>query len=307
IAARAREAARSRADAESLVSERLTEPLLETTVARLNEDPIWRAELIEPVVARRLSRWPIISALHSTLGPLIEFARRSIGPAAEQTPSLASTLTLDGTPLPRRIMTTFARLHSTIPGAARHLETRRLWDESAATAAAADLHARLSRVRQYRRQALLEGAGGKPGWLAPIGRSLLTVGAVLWFPLIQPFLQALLSAVSIRSFGDLAKIIVEILGAGHLLRAGAFLVLWFVVLWLMLRWTAQRRAERLLNRWQSRATTEPLLSYEAQVLDWADSLLQPLRESEQSLAELSRREQELRRRCQEPVPQGVAA
>lgn len=286
LAARADSAQRTLEEAEELVSERLVTPLLETALPQWIDTPAHRAMLIEPAVRTRMNRWPIVSALDATLSPILTFVQKhiSFGGGNESEPSF------DATPLSHRIATTFAHLHRTTPNLAQRFGERKLWDESVARSAAAELQTRLRASAERQKQAIVTAAGGRTGILMPLVRILLTVGAILWFPIVQPILHAFLSAISISSWGDLGRLIVEVLDAAHMLRAGTFLLIWFGVLWLLLRWFARNRAESILKKWNSTAAQDATHAPAAVVMQWSDDLLEPLRTDSDRLRSLAERE-----------------
>jgi hypothetical protein len=116
------------------------------------------------------------------------------------------------------------------------------------------------------------------------------VGAVLWFPFIQPILHGVLAAPGmLHSLREFAMLTVEVLGVNYLLSSCGFLILYFVALWLALRWNTQRRVVRLLNSWQAAALSDPSLSLAAQTLEWMDHLLSPLRQARQRMESLASR------------------
>src|SRR5690606_28007053 len=118
-----------------------------------------------------------------------------------------------------------------------------------------------------------EQLAGRRGILAAPMRWLLTIGALLWFPLVQPILHAFLTTSDL-AFGswsefagawrELAGLVVGILSGEALLKSVSFLALWFLVIWLALRWNTQRRVNRLLARWKSAAYPDRSLNLTVQ-------------------------------------------
>jgi len=287
---RAARAQRTYHEADELVRERLAGPILETALPRLLDNPTYRAALIEPAVKRRLGRWPVIGAINTLAGPALAFIRKSIS-AGGHVPPIDAILQDDASPLSHRISTTFAHLQQTNPSVASAYAHRKLWEETTSLAAAADLRNRLRATAEQQSQAILDRAGGRSGIVAPLMRLLLTIGAILWFPIIQPVVATLLSLASF-DWPTLGRKIVDVLSAAHLLQASTFLLIWFAVLWAMLRWAAQSRAERLLRKWREmNLEDDPQLSFAAQVLEWTDDLLAPLRRSQEQFTRLADRAQ----------------
>lgn len=287
---RAQRAGRMIDDAEDIVAERLIAPFLETAVPRLLDDSTYRAELIEPAVRRRLSRWPIIGAVNSVLGPAMTFLHRAVSgrsidaPADVVQPALA-----------QRVAAAFAQVSRLHPDAARLYQSRKLWEETPALSAAAELRDRLSSASDRQKQAVLARAGGRGlGILGGTWRWLLTIGAIVWFPFAQPVTQILLADGVTRSIREVARLIVGVLSSSHLLQSGAFLLLWFAVLWMLLRFHTQQRADSLIARWKTDEALDPQLSFAAQTMEWADELLAPLRSQRDRFADLAERERRLR-------------
>lgn len=295
---RAARAARLYEEAADVVTERLTAPLLESATARLIDDGAYRARLTEPAIRTRLGRWPIVNAINAVLSPLLALAQRSIAPTAaadDPVDTLLSAAAPGEPALPQKIAATFAhvtRLHPDLPGLYQH---NTLWTEPAALSAAAALRTRLRSAAAQQRQALVDRAGGRR-WGLPgaAWRWLLTVGAILWFPIIQPVAEALLAGTLPKTFAAIAGLVVGVLSSTHLLRSTAFLILWFGVLWLLLRWQAAQKAERVLRHWISTESTDPTASLAAQVIAWTDDLLAPLRSRAEHLQRLAERERALR-------------
>ncbi|HRK31908.1 MAG TPA: GTPase domain-containing protein [Tepidisphaeraceae bacterium] len=288
ISDRAARARRVFIEADELVRQRLLAPVMETALPRLLDDPAYRAALVEPAIKRRLSRWPIVGAINTLAAPVMAFIKKSISSAGHMTP-IDAVLQADSTPLSHRISTTFAHLMQTNPMVTATYAHNKLWEEPAALAAAAALRNRLRTTATAQSNAILKQAGGRTGLFAPIVRVLLTIGAIIWFPIAQPIAAAALHAGAL-DWAALGKQIVSVLSAGHLLQASSFLLIWFAVLWAALRWLAHARAERLIRDWTARdhdAVSQ--LSFAAQLIDWADDLLAPLEQSSRRLTELADR------------------
>lgn len=306
LAERADRAGRLYEESADVVAERLTAPILESAATKLLDDPAYRARLVEPAIRRRLARWPVVNAVNAVLSPLLAVAQRSLSAAPLEADPVDALLRPGGAGepgLPDRVAATFAhvsRLHPDVPDLYVH---RKLWTEPAALAASADLRARLRAAAARQRDAIVERAGGR-GWGMVGGswRWLLTVGAILWFPIVQPVAEALLAGTLPQTAAAIAGLVVSVLSSTHLLKSVSFLILWFGVLWLLLRWQTHQRADRLVRRWQTADALDPLLSPAAQALAWADDLLAPLHDRADQFRRLADRERALRQQLGEPAP-----
>ena len=92
------------------------------------------------------------------------------------------------------MQTTFAQMRQSDPSIGTLFGEQKLWDDFPAEMAANDLSHRISTTIQRQRDEAMHriGAGGAFSILTAPIRWLLTIGALLWFPLIQPILQRVL-------------------------------------------------------------------------------------------------------------------
>jgi hypothetical protein len=178
----------------------------------------------------------------------------------------------------------------------------------AAEESAEQLRRSLTRALGRQRQRAVERLAGRRGIVAPVIRFVLTIGAALWFPLLQPLAEALATGGIQRQWGemaaDLGLLAVRVFSAAYLLQAAAFLGLWYLTLWLILRWDTQRKVARLLERWRSAEageTGEADASPPSAVIEWIEGLLEPARQSRQRADELVRRADELRQELASPA------
>src|SRR5581483_1433753 len=126
----------------------------------------------------------------------------------------------------------------------------------------------------------------RAGFFAAVFGSLLTVGAILWFPIVQPILEIALQQ-NITGFSrELALKMVQLLGTTFLLKNLTFLLLWFAVLWAIVRARTHRRVSRLIVRWQSDPKLDPTLSFAGQTLEWIDQLLDPIQRHQDQMDSL---------------------
>lgn len=294
---------------EEEVGTRLVVPLLQQTIPDMLRDPEYRQALSDELMRRRVIRWPIVNILHVALEPLLGiirrrmpfelpfFSRRSddlveahLGgrpPArAEATPPQYN---LVGRSLAQRIAGTFALLQQGSPGVARLYADNKLWEPMAAQNAEADLSKRLAGALEAQRARLGERAGAA-GAIGTFLRWLITIGALLWFPIVQPLLEGVLTGVGLT-----LRRAVELLGTHHLLRSITFLLVYYVLIYLALRYVTQRQVSRMLDRFL-REDDDPALSLGAQVLAWQEVLLAPARTARERIEALLARLEELKRR-----------
>ena len=271
-------------EAEELLNDQVGIPLLERAIPKLADDPAARLLVAEPAVSARLRRWPVVNAIDALLGPVAALVRKNltaIPPGGEHSPDAY----LAGRSVARRVQGTFARLQQAHPEVADAYRGRRLWEDLPADTAAAELRERLADAMDRRRAAATGRFGGRLGALLFPVRWGLTVGALLWFPFVQPLLSLGLRttqswAVFLRDLGVLA---VEIFSAQYLLTTLGFLAFYFLGLWAWLRFDAARRVGRQL----SRAAPDEGPAVEA--VAWMDGLLAPLRDRAMRVRELSDR------------------
>ena len=295
---RAQRLARLQEDAEELAAERIGAPLIEEVIPRLLDDPATRGAMAEEILTDRVARWPVVRLVHTLLSPLFVLIRgaTSRNAAPLQTPQGLVEIAMKETGYSASdlVQTTFAQLRQSHSTFGELYATNRLWEQMSADHAAAELRRHLGATVQRQRDAARQRLARGPGWGASL-RWLLTVGAVLWFPFVQPILHGLLAAPDmLHSFRALAMLIVEVLGVNYLLTSCGFLVLYFVALWLALRWNTQRRVGRLLGEWQHASLSDPSLNLAAQTLQWIEDLLTPLRQARQRTEALATRAQEMR-------------
>jgi GTPase Era involved in 16S rRNA processing len=295
------------ASSEEEVAARIGTPLLESVIPRLLDDPAYRMALADELMDKRVGKWPIVNMIHVLLGPLVSLARRRL-PLAQQN-ALAGAEEMVGnylSSLPTArgevvegggrsaaavVQSTFAFLQQSNPAIARLYANWKLWESMPAQNAEADLRRRLSSTVERQRTRLREQFGSA-GPIGALFRWLLTVGALLWFPLIQPVLEALLAGRPIR---DLTVLGVQLLGVTYLLKSVAFLLIYYIILWMILRWDTQRRIDRFLWRAKEGRKTDPTLSLAGQAIEWLNELLSPIRTATDRLQTVVRRADDLKK------------
>jgi hypothetical protein len=192
------------------------------------------------------------------------------------------------------VRTTFALLHQSHPAVAHLYRDRKLWEEFPADEAAADLRQTLTAAVERQRAAAVQRLAGSGGVVRPLLRALLTVGALLWFPFVQPVLETIVVNDWRYTIPQLGLLAVQLLGVTYLLKAVTFLLLWFAILWLLIRWDTQRKVSRLLARWRTTDAADPSLNLASAALEWIDQLIDPIRRARERADDLVRRTNELR-------------
>jgi len=289
-------------DAEELLAERVAAPLLDEALPRLADDPGHRLGLLEPALHRRLSRWPIVNVIDALLSPVLAVLKRNLSAAPA---SAGVVLDVYLNPTSRSISTmlqsAFAHLYHTTPTVAALYENRKLWDDLPADAAASDLRSRLTAAIDRQRDAVEQRVAGRYGIISPVFRWLLTIGAVLWFPFVQPVLEIALAPGFDASAKKIGFLIVQLLGVSYLLKNVTFLLIWFVALWTIVRWDTQRRVDRLIRRWKNTTALDDPLSLPGQTLAWIDELTDPIRQQRTRVESLVQRIAHLRSELRMPL------
>ncbi len=262
-------------EAQSLCASRLSEPLVDQITARLSQDPAVRSGVIEPVVRKRLSHWPIVNVIDATLGPVVSMIRA--GGA-----SSPAVVTLSGRGLTDHIKGVFSDLSQRSSMVMSLYGHQKLWEADSASRAASTLERQTDHAIDAHRATLLKSLA-KPSWLTRLIAPFLTIGVVLWFPIIQPILEIVLAGGAIDMTRATILKVVQVLGAQYLIQSLGVLVVYFVALWMWLRWLAYRLADRALSR--STDADHPA----ANVLAWTQQLLQPIERHVARLTDLQKR------------------
>jgi hypothetical protein len=276
LSARAEAADRLLREAEELLAARLGVPLLEADLPRLQHDAGYQLSIIEPAVQERMSHWPLVNVVHSALLPLIALVQKNVGDGATAQQVRAPA-----------IQAAFALLHQSHPAIGQLFGKRKLWEDLPADEAKGELQHRLAETIERQSATAIDRVARPSVVLAPL-RWLLTIGAVIWFPIAQPILAAMLAPTWNGLSREFALLAVQLLSAAYLLKSISFLIIYFVVLWAILRWDIRRRVNRLLADW-SRVDSERELSLPGQAMQWIDELLIPLRRHVETIAELAER------------------
>ena len=295
---RAQRLAQLQEDAEELAAQRIGGPLLDQLIPRLMNDPATRGALVEEILTERVAHWPIVRLVHTLLSPLFTLMRGAMSRTAAPMESTGGMVEIalreSGYSVSDLVQTTFAQLRQAQPAMSEIYAQRRLWEQMPADLSAGELRRALAATIQRQRDAARERFTGSTWVWAPF-RWLLTVGAIFWFPFVQPILFALLGGYDASHWKDRMKLVVGVLSTDDLLRSAAFLILYFIALWLALRWNTQHRVTRLTRRWKAAEACDPVLDLAGQVIEWLDGLTAPIRQARDRMESAAQRAESLRR------------
>ncbi len=286
LPARAARAARLTDDARQLLADRVGQPLLEEAIPKIANDPLHRAGIAAEVFDRRIDRWPIVRLLNLVLSPAVTVAEtliRGRSASAALAADRAGQIEPIVRPLAAELQGAMAHLRQAQPAVAPLYEQDKLWETMNAGLAVGRLCNRLAdTVQQQRTQATkLLALSLFP---TAVERWLLTIGAALWFPILQPILDLLLNASIVWTPITLARLVVSLLSGQKLLESAAFLLIWYVFLWLMIRY----RTYRQVKAWLTDTGTGPL-DLTATAVAWIDELTEPLQRQQQRIESLAER------------------
>ncbi len=289
-------------DAEELIATRIGRPLLDRIVPGILDDPGTRMAIADEILQERVARWPVVNLVHTLLQPVFLLIRSAVSRNAVMMQSadglVDACVKESGESFEILIQTTFAQLRQQQPIVASLYGQNKLWESMPAELAAGTLHRGLADTVQRQRQSARDlGASSRRMLLAPI-RWLLTIGALLWFPFIQPILAAALGDPDrhVWAWRRMAALVVEVLGVNYLLRSAAFLILFYAALWLALRWNTQRRVTKLVAGWKSSDLPDESINLSSQSLHWLDELSAPIRNARQRMESLAQRVTDLRKK-----------
>ncbi|MCC6423663.1 MAG: GTPase domain-containing protein [Phycisphaerales bacterium] len=281
-------------DAQEQVADRLGRIVLEEAVPAILDDPAHRLALVDECQQRRMKRWPIVGIVHTVLGPLVGVWRRRLSIPQQQgltgPEALVSLYLREGErDLSSAVQTTFAHLQQSAPAIGELYRDHKLWESVWAEGAVGDLRRSMAAVVQRQRQVLSDRVGGRDNIIAAFVRSILTWGALLWFPIVQPILEAVLRDWQGGSVTHLGLLVVRIMGVTFLLQNASFLLLWFFVLWAYVRWDTQRRVDRQLQRLKNAVDADSSTNLTAAAAQWLASLTEPIRQSRNRMGKLMER------------------
>jgi hypothetical protein len=293
---RARRLATLRQEAEEALSQRLGPALLERVAPQLANDPAAQLAIADEVLDERVAHWPIVNLVHTLLWPIFLIARnvvsKNAAPAQNADGLVDACLRQTDEPVSTMVQSAFGQLRRARPEVGELYANNKLWESAPADAAAAELSHRLAQTMLRQRIGITERFSKRASLLTAPLRWLLTIGAVVWFPFLQPILETALSTGKSISSVAVAALFVEVLGVNYLLKSAIFLFIWFLVLWLALRWNTQRKVARLTTRWTAAAGPDSDVSLTSQVMEWMDALLAPIRSAESRVQALAQRVEE---------------
>lgn len=282
---------RTLGEARALAEDKLLTPILDRVVPQLMDDAALRGAIAEQATRQRLARWPIVNIVDAVLGPVLASFRR--GPSASGSTRQNVRAIVDDLvpPLDAAIRATFAEVRRRDASVADVYGASLPWNDRESDSNVAVVTARLADAMDARRQRGVAAIGrGHGAALAPL-RWLLTLGAVLWFPFVQPVLAIVLDPSWTWTGLTQAAVwqIVKLLGSTYLLQSVTFLAVYFFGLWATLRFLTLRRVEYLAARAAPddslNAADQPATIAEA----WVDELLAPLAARSAELARLVER------------------
>jgi len=290
---RARRLGRLDDAAAELLNQRLGIPLVETVVPGMIDDPAYRMVMTDGVFARRVARWPIVNVLHALLSPLRMLIRENAAAGSffgGEEALVDSHLKIAGGSIATPLQSAFAQLYQSDPAVASLYAVKKLWEPMEAAMAETRLRQSLIETVRRQREVVLSRLSGRTGIVAPLFRILLTLGALAWFPFVQPVLHAVLTAKSaLGTVRDAAVLLVEVISAESLLKNAVFLIVWYLLIWSLLRWSTRRRVDRLLGRWKSAETADDSLNLTTRTFAWIDDLLEPIHKTRLASEGLARR------------------
>jgi hypothetical protein len=294
---RAQRLARLQEEAEELLADRVGTPLIERSLPALADDASSRLALTDEVLAARAARWPVVNLVQAVLTPVLVVVRRNVGvtrvaalPDAEAI--VDAHLRPAGVPVATLVQNTFAQLQQTHPQVSDLYAGRRLWEQMSAEAAATSLRTALTDTVARQRAEVRRRLGGSGGGLFAPLRWLLTIGAVVWFPFVQPAIDRLSGADGFNRYVThdahvLVDLAIHIISVADLLQSLTFLLMYFGLLWAILRWDTGRRVSKWSSRWRADQASD--LSLTAQTVRWLDGLLQPIRTARERAEALAAR------------------
>jgi hypothetical protein len=287
-------------EAAELLAGRIASPIIEKSLPALAEDPASRLGLTDEVQAARVAHWPVVNLVHVVLTPVLAVVRRNVG--ANRTASLPDAEALvdahlrpGGMPVASLVQTTFAMLQQSNPQISELYQDHRLWEPMSADAAAAKLRLILTETVDRQREVVRKKLAGRSTMVFAPLRWLLTIGALLWFPFVQPILETLLIqnelhwSSFIHQTHEMMVLVVHIFSVNELLQNLTFLTMYFFILWVIVRWDTQRRITRFMARWKSDSSD---LSLTRQTIIWLDALLNPIRNAKDQYNDLIKRRNE---------------
>jgi GTP-binding protein EngB required for normal cell division len=294
-------------EAAELLAARIGSPLIERSLPELAEDPSSKLALTDEVLSARVAHWPVVNLVHLVLTPVLAVVRKNVGATRSATLPDAEALVdahlrPGGIPVAVLVRNTFALLQQSSPQMSELYQHRRLWEDMASDAAAVRLRTILTDTIEQQRQQVRQKLAGNAGVMFAPLRWLLTIGALIWFPFIQPVLDTLLVQNQlnwsfIHETHEMVVLVVRVFSVSELLQNLEFLAMYFFVLWVILRWHTQRRINRFVAKWKNESSD---LSLTVQTVRWLDEMLGPVHAAKETVEGLIGRASALKPEIRNP-------
>jgi GTPase Era involved in 16S rRNA processing len=283
---RAARATRLADDAREIVKDRVGERLLEQILPEIIDDPVQRVGIAQEIFERRIDRWPIVRLANLVLSPAVNLAETLIrGKPAGGALLVDRAAQIEPIvrPLSADVQAAFAQLRQSQPAVAAAYEHDKLWEQMNAELAVGRLRDRLAAAVLQQRSTAIDRMSGSIFGSAVV-RWLATIGAALWFPIVQPVLSIVLNSNESWRAIEIARLAVNLLSGQKLLSDAAFLLIWYVFLWLVVRYRTYCQVRKWL-RGQGMGS----LDLAGEAVDWMDQLVGPLEKQRARLQSIADR------------------
>jgi hypothetical protein len=265
-------------NARLLADDKLLTPIRDRIEPALLDDPVLKSDIMERASRRRIARWPIVNVMDVLLAPITSVFRRNLLGLTSTKQSVRAIVAELTPPLEANLRAVFADVRRRDPSIVDTYGDSAPWNDRESELAVESLTGRLAGAMEKRKAYVVDTAGaGHGGATAPI-RWLLTLGAAVWFPIVQPVLEIVLNPNSTWTGLTRETIwhIVRLLGSTYLLQSVGFLAVYFVLLWAMLRYLTGRRCEKLLRSADTSLNGDAASSIEREAERWVEQLFEPL-------------------------------
>lgn len=266
------------AEARELAEQKLLVPIETRVLPRLRDEAMLRAEIVDSASRRRIARWPIVNVVDVILAPLAAALRRNvlgIGTSRQSVRTIIADMT---PPLDASLRSVFADVRRRDPSIADAYGPMPPWEDAESEQRVAELTTRMADAVENRRRTIADRVGrGHGGATAPL-RWLLTFGAALWFPIIQPLAAVMLNPDYTWTGWTwrTAWQLVSLFGTVHLLQSAVFLIVYYIALWATLRYLTGRRVERLIERLDAGELDAAGTTITAEARSWVDEMFAPI-------------------------------
>lgn len=265
-------------EARRLADDKLLTPIRHRIEPALLDDPALKSDIIERASRRRIARWPIVNVIDVLLAPITSVFRRNVLGLASTRQSVRAIVKDHTPPLDASLRAVFADVRRRDPSITEAYGPAAPWSDRESELAVEELTTRLADAMERRKSYAVDTAGkGHGGATWPL-RWGLTLGAAIWFPIVQPVLEIVLNPNSTITGLTRETIwhVVRLLGSTYLLQSIGFLAVYFVLLWATLRYLTGRRCEKLLRSVDSSLASDVETSIEREADAWVDVLIEPL-------------------------------